>query len=392
MSVEDIEDELNIQEQELPESQLDSSFELDQTAAEVRPPKEIKTSLSLIRQRVKKMWGEFTGSRDELTKSLKTDLAAIEKEGVIDGVDFSYCQLDDLMGDISGGNKVEIEGGAHIYAEHTADLITGDIDTTTLSEVDQTGIQLAAMFRDKFREFKNVVNVFFADNIIRQQAVTHPTGLLNPTGEKVSGRVELSDQADANFRQSYEEVLRQAGAIQSKDKLDENYLMIFEGDKGEEVELLVEKLEAKGKAEGKEYIEHDPNSQKVWFVNEAAENPLYQKIELRSVTGNWQCVALDAATFIKEENLDTTHLVILPLHPSHIDSNAETSANQKKNFDSFKEQQHQVWEILRTLGIDSSRYHNIFYDENLSSEHVLKVITEQLDKYRFGTKEYKEAA
>ncbi|MEI8092000.1 MAG: hypothetical protein WCG98_07555 [bacterium] len=79
--------------------------------------------------------------------------------------------------------------------------------------------------------------------------------------------------------------------------------------------------------DGQSYIQE--MGKEILFVNPNAENPKYRKITLRKQNGHWMCEALDASSYIKPENLNITHLVILPTN--------------------FKEQQDKVWEMLRVL-------------------------------------------
>jgi hypothetical protein len=90
------------------------------------------------------------------------------------------------------------------------------------------------------------------------------------------------------------------------------------------------------------------------FTPREPENPLYDRITLRTKRGKWLCAALDAAGFLDEQNRRIVHLVALPHY--------------------MKEQQDKVWEILRVLGISSERYHNVFYDASARPEMVVRTV------------------
>jgi hypothetical protein len=90
------------------------------------------------------------------------------------------------------------------------------------------------------------------------------------------------------------------------------------------------------------------------FTPREPENPLYDRITLRTKRGKWLCAALDAAGFLDEQNRRITHLVALPHY--------------------MKEQQDKVWDILRVLGISSGRYHNIFYDPSAESDVIVRTV------------------
>ena len=131
-------------------------------------------------------------------------------------------------------------------------------------------------------------------------------------------------------------------------------MFISESSKIHDAEELIKRLEAKG------IIRYENGE--IIFDNENAENPDYKEIKLRKKDGDWLCPALDASSYLKPENLDITHLVVLP--EQH-----------------FKEEQDQVWEILRALGIKSDRYHNIFYDERLEPGQAAEIIEKEFKKY-----------
>ena len=146
--------------------------------------------------------------------------------------------------------------------------------------------------------------------------------------------------------------MKESGAIGDTDKEGENFLLISESSKTVEAEKLVERLDEAG------HIQRE--GQKIYFVNEGAENPQYKRIILRTGTGRWLCEALDASTYLKPENLEITHLVVLSKD--------------------FVAQQDKVWEILRVLGIRPTHYHNIFYDKSLDPSVVAEIVDDEIKK------------
>jgi hypothetical protein len=164
----------------------------------------------------------------------------------------------------------------------------------------------------------------------------------------------------ARFKESVRETLGAEGLITlSTDTDGTEYLLVSEEQKVLDVDALVPLLEAEGRGVGIQYIERD--GEKITFVNPNSENPKFQKITLRTKSGRWLCAALDAAGYVKRENLFITHLVILPIE--------------------YRDQQDKVWEILRVLGIKPTNYHNIYYSLDSACGDVAMIIKSELEKF-----------
>lgn len=267
---------------------------------------------------------------------------APERESIRDGVDFSKCQMKNIIAAYASGEKLDIEAVSPYLIDYNTH--TGEMWGNLLTPVDATGIEIAKLLRTEFPRARMVslydeYNSEFTDS---SDASGKPT--------RDAAQLPFSDGVKRNFRASFEQVLRAQGVINDMDKEGESYLLISESEKVHDVEKLIERLEGAG------HIRRDGTA--IYFENAEAENPEHRTIVLRTKNGRWLCEALDASSFLNPENLEMTHLVILP--------------------NSFKKQQDKVWEILRTLGIAASRYHNIFFDENVPAEHVTRVIQEEI--------------
>lgn len=270
----------------------------------------------------------------------------LERENIRHGVDFSKCQMKNILAAYASGDKLDIEAVSPYLIDYNTH--TGEMWGNLLTPVDVTGIEIAKLLRTEFPRARMVslydeYNSEFTDS---SDASGKPT--------RDAAQLPFSDGVKRNFRASFEQVLRAQGVISDTDKEGEAYLLISESEKVRDVEKLIERLEGAG------HIRRDGMA--IYFENAEAENPEHRTIVLRTKNGRWLCEALDASSFLNPENLEMTHLVILP--------------------NSFKKQQDKVWEILRTLGIDASRYHNIFFDEDLTPEHVVRVIRDEIKKER----------
>jgi len=167
-------------------------------------------------------------------------------------------------------------------------------------------------------------------------------------------QLEVEQPIIDKFEESIVTMMKEDGIIRPGDEENKNYTLLSESAKVKDAEVLVERLRSAGKIKESE-------SGEITFVDEAKGT----EILLRRSNGHWQCAALDASSYLDPKNLELTHLVILPK--------------------SFEKQQDEVWEILQSIGIQSTNYHNIFFDENLlkqgfRTEDVSQSIKEFIEK------------
>jgi hypothetical protein len=157
---------------------------------------------------------------------------------------------------------------------------------------------------------------------------------------------EFSEEAKRTFHDSLVDLLKAHGGIAEAAVEGTDFVLLAESSKVVDAERLVQRLDRAGHIEYK--------GDEIVFVNEVAENPLYSNFTLRTKQGHWLCEALDAATFLKPQNIAVTHIVVLP--------------------DYMKVQQDKVWEILRVLGILPDNYHNFFYDSTHPPKQIARII------------------
>ncbi len=171
---------------------------------------------------------------------------------------------------------------------------------------------------------------------------------------------EFSPEARERFKSEVKRILSFNGfsGLPEGEKNDQ-YIFVSERQKTLDVGALIPLLEAESRGAGVAYVERD--GEKITFTNPNAENPKFQKVTLRTKSGRWLCTALDAAAYVKHENLFIQHLIVLP--------------------DEYKEQQDKVWEILRVLGIKPTNYHNIYYNLGDSCGDVPEMIRREFEKH-----------
>jgi hypothetical protein len=294
-------------------------------------------------------------TRKELIKKMDAEQARIEKLATREGVNFSKCQMGEIVKALKEGNPVEYEALSPYLADYNT--ATGEIWQDKLLKADAIGLAVSAVLRKLF-DSANARLISLYDEY--NSGLPDSTDLLGaPKSE--GPQLKYLDQTKVKFKNSLKELLASNGSIRESDKEGENYLFVSESSKVTDAEReLVPRL--------KEYFKAHPehgrikeNGNEIIFVNNEAENPKYREIQLRTPNGRWRCEALDASSYLKPENLEITHLVILP--------------------NEFKEQQDKVWEILRVLGIKPTNYHNIFYDQEKPPETVARVIQEEIEKY-----------
>lgn len=256
------------------------------------------------------------------------------------GVNFSRCNVSAILTHYTAEERVEFETlGPYLssYLQHG-----GVMSKDNLIPEDAIGLQLAIAMRKLFPKAR-LVSLYDDYNTHQPGSDARATGAAPIFTEPIKQR----------FRESLLRLFIESGALHKHPIPDIEYCLVSENAKVPDADVLVSKLEAEGHIIRK--------SKEIIFVNDDAENPLYTQITLRTSKGKWLCEALDAATFLKHENLHILHIVALPEY--------------------MKAQQDKVWELLRVLGVASDKYHNVFYDHTQKPEHIIQTVIEE-----FGTR------
>ncbi len=297
----------------------------------------------------------------------------MQKEIARAGVDFSKCQMNEIVAADRQGKQVEFESFSPYLADYN--LKTGEIWPDKLMNHDQIGLAVAKAVRQELPRAR-MISLYDEYNTGMPDTADY-YGLPYKEGENTKSLV-LAPEVKANFKKSIVNLWQQEGLIGPNDKEDKNYLLVSESEKTEGAPELLRRLvegidqgKAKGKiiygqvSEGKvaqnEMERHNLEKRKeelkeqITFITEDG-----REIRLRDQSGHWTCQTLDASSYLDPKNLEITHLVILP--------------------NEFKEQQDKVWEILRSLDIQPTNYHNIFFDKDLPPEAVAEVIREEIEK------------
>ena len=348
------------------------------TYKEEKAPESIKDSITKIYDEFREIIVNSSGEKKvAFTKKMNEEIAKVESWATRDGVNFSKCQMGNIAKAYKENKKVEWESLSPYLSDYNT--VTGEMWSDNLTEEDIIGLELAKLLKHEFPKARMIslydeYNSNLADSETVMGAPTeydnssygverwaykndkgNKKGLYKPIGENIkeAAQLDFPPKVKENFRLSLEGLFRKNGIIDENDESGKNYLLVSESSKTKNAEELVLALENKGK------IKIDGKA--IYFVNPKAENPELTEITLRTKNGRWLCPALDASAFISPENTEITHLVIL------------------KN--EFRKQQDQVWEILHSLGIEPTNYHNIFYDEKQSPEKVVQAIREEVEKY-----------
>lgn len=323
---------------------------VEQEAIQREKPEQLRDSLSLIGriQSTFKLFRNklnFVGLNKEDETKLQEEIGFIEKQATVEGVDFSRIQIEKVIADRDSGRKIEFETLSQYLCDY--DMTTGEIWEDKLTSADKIGLRLGKTFRKIFPGAR-LISLWDAYNTSMSDS-SDVRGIPLSEGKQIV----ISDEIQEKFKNNSIELQKKAGGIPKDAVEGVDYLYISESSKVKDAEILVFQLESTG------FIER--NGEEINFINNDAENPLYRKINLRTKNGRWLCEALDASSYIKQENLEITHIVVLP--------------------NSFKEQQDKVWEMLKCLGIEPLNYHNIFYDDTKEPKEVAKIIEEEFQKY-----------
>jgi hypothetical protein len=283
---------------------------------------------------------EVLGKSNKLTKAelreVNQEFSRLEAAHIINGLNFSRVQIDELLRAREAGDIIEFETLGPYLADYVS--FDGAMSDNNLLTEDRIGLQLAKELHDIFPNGRLVA---LCDEY---NATSAHSNLLKTA----------SDYSESHFSQAQRERFRKSlvALFKSRDVLDDeaiegkDYLLLNESAKVADAPILVERLENKG------YIQR--NGDEIIFCNTQAENPLHQSFTLRTKQGRWLCEALDAASFIRPRNLSIVHIVVLPSY--------------------MRPQQDRVWEILRVLNIFPSRYHNVFYDPDGNISEMAKTL------------------
>jgi hypothetical protein len=274
----------------------------------------------------------------------------------IEGLDFSKAQLADYARAYKEGRQVEFEAFSPYAMDYN--LATGEIDEDNLRNSDKVGLEITRVLREKFPEARMIslydeYNTGMPDSANYRgrprEEMTDEKGRV--VHEKNAPQLRIDQENRENFRASVQQVLENQGIIDtSQDQEGQDYLLVSETEKIKDAEELVRQLEE----QAPELIVREGEA--LYFVKDDGD-----RVTLRNTNGDWKCEALDASSYIKPENAEITHLVVLPKD--------------------FEEQQNNVWAILKSLGIEPTNYHNIFFPENADPDQVARVIKEQIDKH-----------
>ena len=252
--------------------------------------------------------------------TIAATIRASEQSKVYGGVNFSRIQIPTVFIQRDEGVPVEFETFCP-YLSNYLDM-NGNMTIDTLINEDVIGLELARVFRALFPDAR-LVSLYDDYNG-------------SETARQDGSRADSSfdPRVTQNFIASLNHLFRSQGVILPSHKVVKDFLLISEAAKVIDAKKLVRKLSMRG------YIKREGRA--IMFYNIDAENPLYRQFYLRTRQGRWLCEALDAATFLSDRNLLITHIIVLP--------------------DYMRPQQDKVWEILRVLGMQPARYHNIFFD------------------------------
>jgi hypothetical protein len=288
------------------------------------------------------------GQMPKLTKKERAELTAAilacEPSGQREGLDFSRCSIDDILAQYHLGRPVDFETLGPYLASYLRE--GGRMTVDNLIPEDAIGAELAGTFRRLF-PVATLVSLYDEYN-------TSIWGHADLHDAESETSLDYTPALKKTFHDSLVDLLRTYGAISSDDSAGHEYIMIAESSKVADAQLLVDRLAQSGHIIQK--------GEELLFVNDGAENPLHSSFTLRTKQGRWLCEALDAATFLKPVNVETTHIVVLP--------------------DYMKVQQDKVWELLRVLGIAPANYHNIFFDISASPVAVTRVLQDTFAAYQ----------
>lgn len=326
-----------------PEANIDSRKEIFEKYREGFYKLIQEEERGVSRKKREKLEGEWKVIKKAMDGELQDQ--KVERKLIKNGVDFSKCQLNRYIDSyFKIGERTEFESFSPYLFDYNT--LTGEVWEDKLMNEDQVGVEIAGFLKDRFPKAR-MISLYDEYN-------SNLSSVSDFWGSPQEGsQLDFPEAAKTNFRKNIEDLLRKRGVIKDDSRETEDYLFVSESEKVKDAEKLVERLEKAG------FIKR--NGEEINFFNPNAENPAFIKIQLRTENGRWSCPALDGSSYIKPENLNINHLVILEKH--------------------FEDQQDKAWELLKCIGIKPLNYHNIFFDNNSPPELVVKTIEEEFNKY-----------
>lgn len=268
---------------------------------------------------------------------IRDEQAAIQAaiEGQRSYVDFSKCQVERIIDAQARGLVTEFETMGPYMADYN--VRTGEIWGNNLANEDAVGIEVARYLKDELPDARMVslydeYHVGFIDHSDIYGKPADPNAKIKSP----------SDTAKKNFRDNLGSLIRE----KVFDGEESNILLVSESSKIESAKILIELLRSRG------FVEQD--GKQFFFVNPNAETEETRRFALTTKSGKFNCAALDASSFLSPENRETCHVIVLPEY--------------------MRQQQNEVWEILKVLGIQPTNYHNIFFEPDANKERVVEEI------------------
>ncbi|MDO8451734.1 MAG: hypothetical protein Q7S76_02585, partial [bacterium] len=174
--------------------------------------------------------------------------------------------MSDVVAAYDRGEHIDIETVSPYLSDYNTH--TGEMWGNLLAPADAIGIEVAKMFRTAFPNVRMISLYDEYNSDLPDSSDAHG----KPTRD--AAQLQFSDDVKANFRNSFESILRTKGVINDADKEGRDYILISESEKVRDVDTLIRQLEASGniRREG----------EAIWFENPNAENHEYQHILLRT--------------------------------------------------------------------------------------------------------------
>jgi SAM-dependent methyltransferase len=265
------------------------------------------------------------------------------------GLDLSFAWLDDVIASlIAGAPYVDIETVgpyAHHHFDHSGNV---DVRASNLPPDEEVGLFLGAALRDVLRPCPNVRFVALLDEFTvlfdRPDIAAH--------------------QRDLYVIEMYH-LLRDRGLLRSGDVPGRDYVLLRESELAEQVDVLIERLDACGRGVIERTAGDVVFRPAKWFVEQLALHSSNRQRELSRQgillrrDGRPTCHAMDAAGFLNPINQRIVHLLML---------DSQYAAQQDKTY-----------ALVRALDVvRQESYHNVFYDSSLLGPEAVTLVTFEL--------------
>jgi len=214
---------------------IDNQKKIESIAQEKKEPVIKRTLWGKILSYYKQIFGAIDGLPEEqqLKEKINKEKDFYEKEAIIDGVNFSRCQINEIVDDYKNGKKVEFETFSPYLLDYNTS--TGEVWEDKLTNVDAIGLAIGEVLRKKFTKAR-LISLYDEYNNLKDSSDRYgsPKGVHvkdQKTGEETDipegPNLVFSEEVKKRFKDELEKLMMKRGLIRENDKGGQRFFVYF---------------------------------------------------------------------------------------------------------------------------------------------------------------------